>query len=199
MEKLVGCIGHNDKVYKATRCGKIINEYQLWSGMLRRCADEYCSRNKTYKGVSCSDNFKSYSFFYEWCQEQIGFGNKDEKGNYWQLDKDILVKGNKVYSEDTCVFIPSRINKLLTKNDSVRGENPLGVSFHKHSNKYYAQCQGLSGKQEFIGYYETKDDAFQAYKMFKENIIKSVANDYKSKIDSRVYEALILWKIEIDD
>jgi hypothetical protein len=192
-------IGYNGNEYQATNCGKITNEYQLWLGMLRRCTEEYFSRNQTYKGVSCSENFKSYTFFYEWCQEQVGFGNKDEKGNTWQLDKDILVKGNKLYSEDTCVFIPSRLNKLLTKNDSARGEHPLGVYFHKHTKKYYVQCQGLSGKQEFIGYYATKEGAFQAYKIFKEDIIKSVANKYKSKIDSRVYEALILWKIEIDD
>lgn len=74
----------------------------------------------TYKDCEVSENFKSYEYFYEWCNKQIGFGNE-----YWQLDKDLLIKGNKVYSENTCHFIPKEINLVLTKSDKKRGEHQV--------------------------------------------------------------------------
>ena len=83
-------------------------EYELWCNMLKRCYSEvYKKQRPTYEGCKVSDNFKNYEYFYEWCNQQIGFGNQG-----WHLDKDLLTKGNKVYSEDSCIFIPSEINTL---------------------------------------------------------------------------------------
>ena len=92
-------------------------EYVLWTHMLRRCYSDYFKKKyPTYIDCAVSENFKSYEYFYEWCQNQIGFGN-----NGWHLDKDLLLKGNKIYSENTCVFIPSEINSLLVKREALRG------------------------------------------------------------------------------
>ena len=111
MNKLVCGVGFNDKTKPTWVDGKNVKEYALWQHMLARCfSEKYQTRYPTYKGCNVSDNFLNYSFFYDWCQEQIGFGKVDEKGRSWCLDKDLLFVGNKTYSETTCVFVPNEIN-----------------------------------------------------------------------------------------
>ena len=163
--------------------------------MLDRCTDKWKIKSPTYAGVTCSENFKSYSFFYEWCQEQVGFGNIDSKGIFWHLDKDILVKGNKVYSEDNCVFIPQRINNLLLKVDKARGKDLLGVFYREDKGKFMCSCS----PKGYLGLFNNSQEAFVAYKNYKEALIKSVANEYKDRLDQRVYQALINYTVEITD
>ena len=197
--KLVQGIGNKGTTYP-TWDGKVnLKEYKLWVDMLLRCTPKFWGNRPTYAGTTCSENFKSYTFFYEWCQEQVGFGRKDEKGKSWQLDKDLLIKSNKVYSEDTCVFIPQRINKLLTKSNSARGEYPIGVSLKKSSNKYVANCRGLGGKYLHLGLFTDVTEAFLAYKTFKESFIKGVANKYKEILDNRAYNALMEYEVNEND
>lgn len=199
--KLVHGIGHSDGVYSTydKNSGEQLKEYTLWTSMLKRCTSKFWSVQQSYKDTSCSENFKSYSYFYEWCNKQIGFGNKDENGRHWALDKDILVKGNKVYSEDTCVFVPQQLNQLTVKREAKRGEYPIGVHLSKADGKYVASyCYG-EGKRQGLGFYETKESAFQAYKKAKEAYIKVVADNWKQDIDFRVYQALINYRVEITD
>ena len=107
MSKLLYGKGFNDKTRPARVDGKSVKEYKLWTGMLERCFSENCqNKHPTYKGCNVSDNFLNYSYFYEWCQEQTGFGKVDEKGRYWELEKDLSFTGNKTYSETNCVFVP---------------------------------------------------------------------------------------------
>lgn len=199
MSKLVHGIGTNDGKYPALKEGKPTKEYDLWKHMLHRCTEKNWIKNPTYDNVSCSKNFKHYSFFYEWIHKQVGFGNKDEKGRCWNLDKDLLVKGNKIYSEDVCVFVPQRINNLLTKCNASRGEWPVGVNWHKSTKKFQSQCNKGGGKLQYLGLFATPKEAFQAYKTFKESLIKEVANEYKEQLDERAYEALMKYEVNIDD
>lgn len=197
--KLVYGIGFNDRKYPSRANGKDTREYSLWAGVLERCTEKLCTNFPTYTGVTCSENFKSYSFFYDWCQGQVGFASVDENGRSWQIDKDILIKGNKLYSEDTCVFVPHRINTLLTKCNASRGEFPIGMYFNKRNNKYKVRCGEGGGKTKYLGLFLTKEDAFLAYKTFKEQVIKSVASEYKAVLDDRVYQALLSYNVSIHD
>lgn len=199
MSKLVHGIGTNDGKYSTKKDDKRVREYELWKGMLRRCTNKLWSKYPTYTGTTCSENIKSFTFFYEWCQSQVGFWNIDEKGNCWHLDKDLLTKGNKHYSEDTCVFIPARINTLLTKCNTKRGELPIGVSRHKRDNKFRTQCSDGKGKNKRLGQFSTPEEAFLVYKTYKEQLIKEVANEYCAQLDPRAYQALMNYQVEVTD
>ena len=170
-------------------------EYVLWTHMLQRCySDVYKKRHPTYEGCEVGDNFKSYEYFYEWCHSQIGFSNQS-----WQLDKDLLVKGNKVYSENSCVFIPAEINSLLIRRTASRGSYLIGVCWSNTNKAFMAQVRKNKGKSEHLGFFNTELEAFEAYKRAKESFVKEQANKWKSQIDLRAYEALMNYQVEITD
>ena len=188
----VGVVGVK---YPISEDGVHTKEYGLWKNMLRRCYSiTYKQKHPTYEGCECSENFKSYEYFYEWCNKQVGFNNKD-----WQMDKDLLVKGNKVYSEDSCVFIPAEINSLLVKSDKKRGKHLIGVYWSKTNKAFVAQVSMNKGKREHLGYFKTEVEAFNAYKQAKEAFIKEQANKWKGKIDIMAYNALINYEVSVDD
>ena len=163
--------------------------------MLKRCYSTTLKKKyPTYKDCEASDNFLYYEYFYEWCNSQIGFGNQD-----WQLDKDLLFKGNKVYSEDSCVFIPKEINSLLTKSDKVRGKHLIGVHWCNASKAFVSRVSRNKGMQEHLGVFNTELEAFKAYKIAKEAFIKEQAEKWKSQIDTRAYNALMNYEVSIDD
>ena len=194
-EKLVAGVGYNDGTYPAVKT----KEHSLWRSMLSRCYTERCLLLKpTYRGCSVSNNFKDYTYFYEWCNKQVGFKTYDEKGRMFALDKDLLHKGNKIYSEDTCVFLPMEVNNLIVKSDSLRGDFPIGVVYDKERDKYQAKMW-VDNKPKFLGRYDTIEAAFSKYKQSKEQHIKVVAEKWKGLIDYRAYEALMKYQVEITD
>ena len=192
----VGIIG-NEK--SRDENGEIIKSYLVWKNMLARCySEKYHEKRPTYKDCEVSEEWLNYSNFKKW------FNNNyyEVDGENMQLDKDILVKGNKIYSTDTCVFVPQNINKLFIKSNKARGELPIGVGFHKVTNKYQANCKtfhnGKSMKKN-LGYYNTPEEAFNIYKQFKEKCIKQVADEYKDRIPQKLYDAMYKWEVEITD
>ena len=163
--------------------------------MLTRCySDTYQKKQPTYEGCEVSENFKSYEYFYEWCNSQVEF---DVKG--FDLDKDLLIKGNKVYSENTCIFIPREINTLLVKRKASRGKYLIGVYWDKTKKAFKAQVRKNKGKSERLGSFKTELEAFEAYKQAKEYFIKEQASNWKDQIDERAYNALMNYTVEIAD
>lgn len=173
-------------------------EYQTWINMLKRCYDEKSrDRNKSYKDVSVCNEWKYFENFYEWyiSQENYEILISTSKPN---LDKDILCKGNKIYSPDKCTLVPKRINNLLLKSNSIRGKYPIGVI--QHNSKFVATCGGRESCH-YLGIYETVEEAFNVYKLFKEEKIKQVAKEEfdKGTITKQCYEALMNYQVEITD
>ena len=197
--RLVCGIGIKGDKYPSWNGVEMLKEYSLWTDMLLRCTNKVLRKHPTYEGVTCSENFKSYTFFYEWCNQQKGFNEKDKNSRKWSLDKDLLIRGNKCYSEDVCVFVPQRVNTLLIKRNASRGDWPIGVSLDKATSKYKASCNNGTGKQTYLGCFNTPQEAFRAYKSYKESVIRQVANEYKEQLDSRVYEALMNYEVNEND
>lgn len=177
-------------------------EYEKWRDILKRCFDNKCKEKyPTYKDVTCCRRWLCYANFledFEVLKQEYSW-DENEKLN---LDKDILHKNNKIYSLKNCVLVPDYINFLFLKNDAVRGDCPIGVCYDKDRKKYQAKCN-VNGKYKTIGYYNTIEQAFYAYKMAKENEIKRIANECVQKgfiaKDSRLYKAMINYQVEIDD
>ena len=167
--------------------------WQCWKDMLKRCYDpKTLIKRPSYIGCSVSPswlNFQNFSEFY--CEN-----NYREDG--WQLDKDLLFKGNKVYSEPTCVFLPRSLNGLIITNKSCRGSYPIGVSYSKSNNKFKA---GLitDSKQTHLGFFDDPEEAFYCYKDYKEALIKEKANLWKGKIHPLAYNALLEYEVNIED
>ena len=173
---------------------KHTKEYTLWRDMLKRCySEKYHKLRPTYLGCSVSEGFKNFQYFAEWCQAQTGFG----LDNY-QLDKDILTKGNKEYDEVSCVFVPRELNSFLIKCDAARGKYPIGVCYIVSMTSYLAQGYNR-GKNKHLGYFSTPEEAFQAYKLFKEALAKELAIEYKGLVDPRVIQALLEYTVEEND
>ena len=179
--------------------GKHSKCYEVWVKMLQRCFDEkFQIKRPTYKGCKVCTEWLNFQVFAEWF-----YNNYYEiEGERMHLDKDILIKGNKIYSPNTCVFVPQRINTLFIKRNKVRGEYPIGVSYHKMSKKFIVHCNVYDYKKNKkinLGYYSTPEEAFNVYKEFKENYIKKVADLYKDKIPTKLYDALYNYEVEITD
>ena len=196
MQKLVYGVG----VYEAGEhmCwdgSKNTKGYTVWHSMLERCySKKHKGRFPTYTGCSVSDVFKNFQSFMEWATSQVGAMQEG-----FHFDKDLLSRGNKVYGEDVCVFIPHRLNSLLLSCKASRGEFPIGVYFSKQKSRYMAKCCVAGGITKKLGQYSTPEAAFFAYKAFKEAHIKEQAQAFKQLIDIRAYDALMKYEINITD
>ena len=193
----IGYLGEGK--YAMSENGKRSDEFNIWYHMLQRCYDpKLQEKYSTYKGCKVEDFFLNFQHMGEWIKNNY----YEVPGERMHLDKDILCKGNKVYSRENCIFVPQRINNLFTKRDNARGKNPIGAS-DSPSGNYQVHCNNAYGKLEYLGTYSSKEDAFQTYKQYKEKIIKEVINSYEGKIPephySRLKVAMYNYKVEIDD
>lgn len=194
----VACIGEGK--YKTRENGKITKAYGYWHNMIERCYEPYyLNEHSTYRDCTVCEDWLCFQNFAKWFYKHY-YEISNERMN---LDKDILCKGNKVYSPENCCIIPQRINSLFTKSNAVRGKYPIGVSWHKANNKFMAYCSFLNenGKKKTknLGYYNTVEEAFLVYKQFKESYIKEVADEYKELISKELYKALYKYEVEMND
>lgn len=193
----VGMIGNK---YPSVINKKQLKEYRAWCSMLCRCFNEKVkNRHKTYKDVTCCEDWLLYENFYEWLHSQDNF-EQWLNNNMWAIDKDILVKGNKLYSPETCCLVPQNVNKLFEKRSLARGNLPIGV--RRNGNGFSAVCNNpLMCKNIYLGTYKTIEESFLIYKSYKENIIKQVAQKEfnKGNIIKECHDAMMSYKVEITD
>lgn len=188
--KLIFGVGINDKSRPSRENGKQAKEYDLWRGMLGRCFDEKIrSHTPTYVDCTVSENFKNYEYFYDWCQNQIGFRKQG-----YHLDKDLLSGENKIYSEDTCVFIPCEINSQFSGGKTKQLHLPAGITWNRDRWKdtfSYLVRISKKGKLKHIGRWKDLDPAIAAYTEAKKAYLLELAEEHKDNIDPRAYQALL--------
>lgn len=155
--------------------------YHHWHQMLTRCGIEE-EKFKNYFDKEITNDWLCFQNFASWAESQVGFSCEK-----WQLDKDILVKGNKVYSPETCCFVPHRINSLIIKS------NPQGSWSDKHKRWYFSYREEDSTKVRKG--FESQEEGYTWYARNKQTIVKRVAEIYKKDLDSRVYDALQSWTV----
>lgn len=179
-------------------------EYSVWRQILGRCfVEKTKEKSPTYIDSSCCDEWLNYETFYDWIHQQENF-TELKKDNDWFIDKDIIKKGNKIYSPEYCCLVPRRVNNLFTKRERCRGQYPIGVTKDKRCvNSFVATCANIDSPKNrvHIGTYHSSTDAFYAYKQYKENLIKDVANkEYAcGRITKRCYNAMTNYKVELTD
>jgi len=187
----VGYLGYG--MYRAYEKSKLTKCYTIWHSMILRCfSKKYNKKHSSYQKVSVEVEWYNFQNFAEWYYENYNPEIMDD----WHLDKDILIKGNKIYSPETCCFVPQEINKLFVKMYGLKRTLPVGVSVDK--NKFVARLSKYR-VEHILGYFNTPEEAFQVYKTAKEQYIKEVADKWKDQITKQIYNALINYKVEIDD
>ncbi len=141
--------------------------YKSWHSMLIRCYNPSTQEKQvTYKGCTVCDDWLYLSNFKRWMEQQ------DWKGK--QLDKDLLVGGNKVYSPETCLFITSPVNKVLTLRGRGRGSYPVGCHYSVRDSAYVAQCSDGKGGRLFLGRHKTPMEAHRAWQLAKIKVLDNL-------------------------
>lgn len=167
--------------------------YKTWcSIMLRATNDKFKKTNNAYQDCSICHDWLTLSNFKQWFEDPIN-GYQDG----FQIDKDILVKGNKEYAPDKCCFVPREINNAVSIRPKGKS-NFIGAK--TNGNKFEATVTRF-GKREYLGVFNTPEEAFNAYKIAKEQYIKELAEKYfqEGKITKKVYDALMKYEVEITD
>lgn len=179
-------VGINDARYRVRTVEngkvKVCPFYARWQNMLRRAyCKKYKKQNPSYREVTVCREWHSFMSFRCWMEAQ------DWEGK--QLDKDILLQGNKEYSPKTCVFVCSKVNTFFHENGSIRGNSPIGVSWDSVKGKFSGKCSNpVTGKSEHLGYFDNPDDAHTAWKKRKYELACLLASEQE---DARVAKSMI--------
>lgn len=191
MSRLIYGIGYNSKgKYKTAENGIRSKSNIVWHNMIKRCYSTKAHKERpTYSDCLVAECWYDYQNFAEWYD-----GNLYSDMEY-ELDKDLLVSDNKLYSPETCCLIPRDINLLLTNRSNDRGLCPQGVDFHKPSGRYRASIR-INGKKKHLGYFNCPNEAYQAYKTAKEAYVKEKALEWQDRIADNVFQALMSWRLQ---
>lgn len=166
--------------------------YKIWMGVLDRCYGRK-ERYPAYEDVTVCEEWLNFQNFAEWFYFQEHSQSKDHNGRLYNLDKDILVKGSRIYSPETCCFVPNEVNTCINRKNR-------GLTNVRQMSKFrWSSRINRFGKEKHLGSFETKLEDFVAYKEAKSAYVAEVAEKWRGKIDDKVYQALLEWKIEITD
>lgn len=142
--------------------------YCRWINMLKRAySKKYQLLHPSYIGVTVCDEWLKFSNFADWFYANYKHGH--------DLDKDLKIKGNKLYSPETCLFVDNSINKLIVSCHSESNLYPEGVGLEVKTGKYRARIS-IDGERVHLGTFNSMHLASEAYIVAKNNEIKRKAS-----------------------
>lgn len=191
--KLVYGVGRYEKgKFKSKENSKPTKVYSAWKNMLQRCYDpKWHAKHPTYIGCTVRHEWLDFQTFAQWYED-----NYPQDGDRYQLDKDLKVLGNKVYSPEACLFVSSVVNKFTLDNRATRGNLPIGLNWHKRSGKFKAQCKNqFTGKHEHLGLFTDEMEAHLAWRARKSELAYELAMEQDNP---EVKDALLSWRDALD-
>lgn len=183
-------VGYMGNASTCDENGKKLRSWNIWHDILGRCYLPTHKRYKDYgaKGITICEEWKCFEIFKQW----YDFNYYELEGEAVDLDKDILSKGTKIYSPQTCIFVPRKINSLFRskpKNDGL----PKGI--YKDYKKYRVKIK-INGKSKELGGYNTLQEAQKVYLEAKQKLFIDLVEQYKNEIPDYIYNILINTKIK---
>lgn len=179
--------------FSAKVSGVHTKEYADWISMLKRCYKSEEAK-KSYKDKSVTKEWHNFQIFAEWAVTQMNFGREG-----WDLDKDLIVKNNKVYGPETCAYLPREVNSFI-KRRNFNGL-PLGVdiAYNYDGSPYYRTQAREDSKNICLGRFYSVEEAFMSYKIHKEELAKKLALKWKNQIPELTFNALYNYTVDITD
>lgn len=180
--KIHGVGYKGDGLYDSSKrgCKSSTRLYNTWRNLLNRCYNPDYKEYHLYggKGVRVCEEWHDFQNFASWYDINI-----PEK---WHMDKDILLKGNLTYSQDTCIGVPAELNSFVTSNVTKKGSNNYTGVYYVKEGRWKVACYGTEGKQVIIGYTNTELEGVRLYREEKVRLAKDLAEKYKGIVDQRV-------------
>lgn len=176
----------------ASISGRPTKPYYTWRNMLERCYDSKCQEKyPTYIGCSVCDEWLNFQVFAEWYET-----NHPKDCNKYHLDKDLKALGNKVYSPETCLFVPTAVNLFTTDSSAARGSCMIGVTWYKPTEKFMSYCKNpFTKKQENLGHFHNELQAHLAWRKRKSELAYELAMIQENQ---EVRDALLRWRDALD-
>ena len=195
----LGFLGEGE--YKTKENGKFTDNYKSWYNMLYRCYSPKHPQYKEYgdRGVIVDNDWYNFQNYAEWRSNEIKKYKNFGYDGVLEIDKDILFKGNKVYSRNTCSLVPPEINSLFENLSYRKYKNELPIGVRPQNKKYQAFCRARIRGNTYLGTSDTPEGAFILYKIYKENLIKKTADEFKWCLPENVYSAMYNYEININD
>lgn len=160
----------NKRIFYTTRAAR------LWNAIKKRTKVDGAVHKTTERYRGTENHFKGFQEFATWCQDQFGYLNKETNGNFWSLDKDFIDKDRNCYSEDTCLFMPAKVNCVIGSSVKSRGDNPIGVHFCSKRKLFVSQIT-VDGRIKLLGRFTNKQKAHKAWQEAKLITLLELSND----------------------
>ena len=184
-KKLIYGVGVNDSPDPIAKSGIVNGKskqvwrcpiYTMWRNILERCySDKFLQKFPSYAGTTIHEDWKYFTNFKSWVLTQ-NYQDRD-------IDKDLLIPGNKHYSPQTCIFVPHEINTLILKSEKGRGLYALGVSYVENREKHYHSCIHENQKKKHLGCFYSELEAHQSWQSAKIEITERLIVKYTGEND----------------